>query len=242
MRILLGGEGSPASGTVLDEPALERLYAVPAGRSWLRVNFVSSLDGAVTGADGRSGSINTPADHRVFRLLRRLSDVVVVGAGTVRAEGYPALRDEDPGAPVLAVVSNRGTLPETVAAMTSHRGSAILVTRNRADAKALDDARRVLGEENVVLAGDDEVDLVRARKALEERGLHRMLSEGGPGLFGSMLAAGVVDEVDLTWAPTVVGGSHDRIVKAGDLDVALRPMTLVEEDGTLIGRWAVGRG
>ena len=95
MRILLGGEGSPAPGTVLDEPALERLYAVPAGRSWLRVNFVSSLDGAVTGADGRSGSINTPADHRVFRLLRRLSDVVVVGAGTVRAEGYPA-RPETP--------------------------------------------------------------------------------------------------------------------------------------------------
>ena len=58
-------------------------------------------------------------------------------------------------------------------------------------------------------------------------------------LFGSMLEAGVVDEVDLTWAPTVVGGAHDRIVKAGDLDVALRPMTLVEEAGTLVGRWEV---
>ena len=242
MRILLGPSGSPAPGTVLDESALEQLYAVPADRTWLRVNFVSSLDGAVTGADGRSGSINTPADHRVFALLRRLADVVVVGAGTVRAEGYPALRDEDPRAPVLAVVSNRGVLPETVAAMTSPRGSAILVTRSGADAKALDDARRVLGEENVVLAGDDEVDLVQARKALADRGLRQMLSEGGPGLFGSMLAAGVVDEVDLTWAPTIVGGDHDRIVTAGDLDVALRPMTLVEEDGTLIGRWEVVPG
>ncbi|GAB3436820.1 pyrimidine reductase family protein [Phycicoccus ginsengisoli] len=242
MRILLGGAGSPAPGTVLDDRALEQVYAPPSGRSWLRVNFVSSLDGAGTGADGRSGSINTPADHRVFGLLRRLADVVVVGAGTVRAEGYPALRDEDPSAPVLAVVSNRGTLPETVAAMTSPPGSALLVTRHGADPGAVAEARRVLGKDNVVLAGEDEVDLVQARKALEDRGLRQILSEGGPGLFGSMLAAGVVDEVDLTWAPALVGGEHHRIVRAGDLDVALRPMTLLEEDGTVIGRWEVLRG
>ena len=241
MRLLLSETGSPAPGTELDEAALREAYAVPADRSWLRVNFVSSLDGAVTGADGRSGSINTPADFTVFSLLRRLADVVVVGAGTVRAEGYPALRDEDPTAPVLAVVSNRGALPETVAAMTSPQGSALLLTRRGADRVALDRARGVLGDDNVVLVGEDEVDLLQARKALEDRGLRQMLSEGGPGLFGSMLAAGVVDEVDLTWAPTVVGGDHDRIVKAGDLDVALRPMTLVEEDGTVIGRWAVVR-
>jgi riboflavin biosynthesis pyrimidine reductase len=126
--------------------------------------------------------------------------------------------------------------------MTSPQGSALLVTRRGADVDAVDEARRVLGEENVILAGDEQVDLVQARKALEDRGLRQILSEGGPGLFGSMLAAGVVEEVDLTWAPTVVGGEHARIVRAGDLDVALRPMTLVEEDGTLLGRWRVLRG
>lgn len=231
---------SPSEGQ-LDDLALEQLYAAPADRSWLRVNFVSSLDGAATGADGRSGSINTPADFRVFQLLRRLSDVVVVGAGTVRAEGYPALRDEDPAAPVLAVVSGRGALPPTVAAMTSPPGAALLVTRSGADARELDRAREVLGAEHVILAGDDEVDLPRARNLLEERGLRHLLCEGGPSLFGDLLGAGLVDEVDLTWAPTMVGGAHRRILRAGDLDVPLHPLVIVEEDGSVIGRWAVGR-
>ena len=241
MRVLLTESGFPAPGTELDDEALRKVYAAPPDRAWLRVNFVASLDGAGTGADGRSGSINTPADFRVFRLLRRLADVVLVGAGTVRTEGYPALRDEDLGAPVLAVVSRRGTLPPTVAAMRSPRGAALLVTRSGAGPRALREAREVLGEDNVIVAGGDEVDLAEARKALEDRGLKQILSEGGPSLFGTMLEAGVVDELDLTWAPTIVGGSQPRIVRAGDLSVDLTPMALVEEDGTVLGRWRVSR-
>ena len=241
MRVLLTESGFPAPGTELDDEALRKVYGAPPDRAWLRVNFVASLDGAGTGADGRSGSINTPADFRVFRLLRRLADVVLVGAGTVRTEGYPALRDEDLGAPVLAVVSRRGTLPPTVAAMRSPRGAALLVTRSGAGPRALREAREVLGEDNVIVAGGDEVDLAEARKALEDRGLKQILSEGGPSLFGTMLEAGVVDELDLTWAPTIVGGSQPRIVRAGDLSVDLTPMALVEEDGTVLGRWRVSR-
>jgi len=241
MRVLLTESGFPAPGSELDDDGLREVYAAPPGRAWLRVNFVASLDGAATGADGRSGSINTPADFRVFRLLRELADVVVVGAGTVRAEGYPALRDEEPAAPVLAVVSNSGALPPTVEAMQAPQGSALLVTRSGADAGALHRSREVLGEDNVVISGHDEVDLVGARKALEDRGLRQILSEGGPTLFGAMLEAGVVDEVDLTWAPALVGGSHPRIVRAGDLDLTLIPVSLVEEDGSVMGRWRVER-
>ena len=69
------------------EAALTHLYRYP-GRPWLRANMISSLDGAATGPDGLTGSINGPADLRVFTTLRALADVVVVGAGTVRAEGY----------------------------------------------------------------------------------------------------------------------------------------------------------
>src|SRR5690242_13383905 len=162
MRLLLSESGSPSPGTELDEAALREAYAAPTDRAWLRVNFVSSLDGAVTGADGRSGSINTPADFTVFSLLRRLADVVVVGAGTVRDEGYPALRDEDPDAPVLAVVSNRGQLPPKVAAMTSPRGSALLVTCEVADDAGVERARTLLGVDNVIVAGAEQVDLVGA--------------------------------------------------------------------------------
>ncbi|KQZ88519.1 hypothetical protein ASD62_03505 [Phycicoccus sp. Root563] len=239
MRLLLSETGSHAPGTDVDDAALREAYAAPADRAWLRVNFVASLDGAVTGADGRSGSINTPADFRVFSVLRQLADVVVVGAGTVRAEGYPALRDEDPEAPVLAVVSNRGELPPTVAAMTSPRGAALLITCESASSSNVSAAREVLGDDHVVVVGKEAVDLRAARAALEDRGFRSILSEGGPSLFGTMLSAGVVDEVDLTWAPTLVGGEHGRITSGPDLDVALTPMLLLEEDGTVLSRWRV---
>jgi riboflavin biosynthesis pyrimidine reductase len=115
------------------------------------------------------------------------------------------------------------------------------VTRHGADPAALERARDILGSDNVILAGDDEVDLLLMRKELERKGFRRILSEGGPSLFGSMLDAGIVDEVDLSLAPRVVGGSHPRIVRGGDLTVGLEPTVLVEEEGTVMGRWLVRR-
>jgi riboflavin biosynthesis pyrimidine reductase len=241
MRLLLddtGAADAPAVGDLCDGAALRRLYAAPRD-SWLRVNFVSTLDGAATGADGRSGSINTEADFVVFQLLRQLADVVVVGAGTARNEGYSALREEDPSAPPLAVVSGTGRMPRKL--LAADPGSVLLVTRADAPRVHVDEAREALGDDGVVVAGTDRVDLAGARAALEERGLRQILSEGGPHLFSSMLAAGVVDEVDLTWAPTVVGGDHLRITAGPALSMGLAPLLLVERDGSVIGRWAVSR-
>jgi riboflavin biosynthesis pyrimidine reductase len=238
MRLLLSETGSPAVGAEVDKEALRALYAAPS-RSWLRVNFVSTLDGAATGADGRSGSINTDADFVVFQLLRELADVVVVGAGTVRHEGYVPLRAEDPAAAPLAVVSHTARLPDKL--RDGDPGSVLLVTRAGADPTHLEDARRVLGEDHVVVVGDERVDLVAARKALEDKGMRQILSEGGPTLLGTMLGAGIVDELDLTWAPTVVGGDHPRIVAGPPVDLALEPVLLLEEEGSFIGRWRVSR-
>ena len=67
-------------------------YPHALDRAWVRANFITSLDGAVTGGDGLSGSIGNDADRRVFGLLRALCDVVLVGAGTARAEGYHPVR------------------------------------------------------------------------------------------------------------------------------------------------------
>ncbi len=243
MRLLLdatGSAGAPMPGDLCDDTALRQLYAAPAP-SWLRANFVSTLDGAATGADGRSGSINTEADFVVFQLLRRLADVVVIGAGTARNEGYPPLRDEDGSAPVLAIVSNSGRLPRRLLSADSGPGAVLLITREAAPAVHTDEARESLGDEHVIAAGDDEVDLAAARKALEARGLRQILSEGGPHLLNSLLAAGVVDELDLTWAPHLVGGDHLRITAGPALDVALEPLLLVEQDGSVIGRWTVSR-
>jgi len=224
---------------------LADLYAFPRARPWLRTNFVSTLDGAGVGADGRSGSINTPPDNRVFALQRDLCDAVLVGSGTVVAEGYqritPTRRRAVP--PALVVVSGSGRVPPGMQAPTDGRGAGLLVTCAKAGPRALDAARRGLGEDAVVVAGDDTVDLPAALDALAGRGLRHVLCEGGPTLLAAALGAGVVDELALSLVPTVVGGDGTRITRGaplgGEGGIALVPRLLVEEAGTLLGLWRV---
>ena len=238
MRLLLDSSNTLAPGENVDAAALADLYVAPA-RRWLRANFVATLDGAANGPDDRSGSINTEADHVVFDLLRRLTDVVVVGAGTVRAEGYPSLRAEDPSAPVLIVVSHQGAVPPSV--VDGPFGSVFLLTREGADPATLDASRDLIGEEFVLTAGQDAVDFVKMRNMLEDKGYRQILVEGGPSLLNSMLAAGVVDELDLTWSPLLVGGNHPTITRGPDLKLPASPTLLLEENGTILGRWYVNR-
>lgn len=251
MRLLIPGDSGIAPGTELDVALLAALYRSPDG-PWLRCNMVTTLDGAANGPDARSGSINTEADHVVFDVLRALSDVVVVGAGTVRTEGYPALAVADelrelragaglaPELP-LVVVTRSGDVPPTVrecATGPEPSGGPVLLATT-ADSPGLDEARRTLGDDNVLVCGAGEADLASLAAQLRERGWEHQLTEGGPHLVGSFLDAGVLDELCFTISPLVVGGRHPRTVgpDAGPADLELR--TLVEEDGTLMGRWLV---
>ncbi len=229
----------------LDDAALSHLYATPRTTAgWLRANFAMTVDGAITGADGRSGTINTPADHVVFELLRALSDAVVVGAGTVRAEGYTALsvaetltsvRAASGAAPdlPLVVVSGRGDLPTRL--RDAAQGTVLLATTSSAD--GVDEAREVLGAEHVLLCGRTTVEPGQLVDQLHARGLTRLLTEGGPSLLTSLLQAGAVDELCLSLTPLVVGGEGHRITRGGALKGGFTPRLLVEHDGTLMGRW-----
>ncbi|KGN38568.1 riboflavin biosynthesis protein RibD C- domain protein [Knoellia subterranea KCTC 19937] len=191
----------------------------------MRANFVSTLDGSAVGADGRSGSINTDADGRVFHLQRELADCVLVGAGTARAEGYRR------GSTPIVVVSAHGHLPESLA---DGEGRAILVTC-AASGRTEDD--------DVWVVGDDVVDLPAVVSRLRESGMPAVLAEGGPHLFHDLLEAGVVDEFALTLAPRLVGGDHLRVVagsplgETSGLDAEI--VHLLEEDGSLLGLWRV---
>ncbi len=210
----------------LDDDALDALYAPPR-TPWLRVNFVSTLDGASQGSDGLSKGINTSADKRVFHALRRRADVLIVGAGTLRDEGYAA-----PTLP-LVIVSRSGEVPPTVAdSEHSHLATC-------ASAPGLAAARSKLGSERVFVLGEDAVDLAALKSLLADRGWSDQLSEGGPALFGSMLAAGIVDELCLTTVPRLVAGESIRIAGGQAVDVHLEPAVLLEQDGTLLGRWLV---
>ncbi|WP_310962243.1 dihydrofolate reductase family protein [Nocardioides terrisoli] len=229
MRILLDETSSTTAGDDVTDDDLARLYAAPR-REWLRINFVSTVDGAATGSDGLSGSINNASDKRIFDLLRTLADGLVVGAGTLRAEGYAV-----PRLP-LVVVSRRADVPETLREAPPGR----ILVATWAGAQGIGEARELLGEEQVLVTGDHDMDLTRLRPMLAERGLHQLLSEGGPHLFHSMLEAGIVDELDLTLAPLMVAGGGPRIVVGAGMEVPTVPQVLLEEHGSLIGRWLVG--
>ncbi|GGO79049.1 hypothetical protein GCM10012276_37890 [Nocardioides deserti] len=220
VKVLLG----PRGGDLPD------LYAVPR-RPWLRANMVSTVDGSATGPDGRSGSINNAADHRVFRVLRSLADAIVVGAGTARAEGY------GPADVPLVLVSRRAEVPE---GLRGHEPGRVLVA-TCAVAERLGEARSLLGEEHVLVLGEDTVDLVALRDALVGRGYESLLSEGGPHLLRDLLAAGLVDELCTTVVPTVVAADGPRITAGPPVDVPLSLELLLEQHGTLLARWFVER-
>ena len=247
MRVLLDPRRPASPGGRVTASELADLYAFPAGRRWVRSNLVTTLDGSAVGADGRSGSINTPADNRVFALQRDLCDAVLVGSGTVRAEGYQRLEHtrRRPTPPALVVVSGSGRVPEGLRTPSEGRGAGLLVTCEAAGPQRLGRARSSLGADAVLVAGADRVDLAAALAALAERGLRHVLCEGGPSLLSSALAAGVVDEMALSLAPTVVGGPGTRVTAGDPLGapdgIRLSPRLLVEEAGTLLGLWRVVR-
>jgi riboflavin biosynthesis pyrimidine reductase len=213
----------PGLAGVLDDIAIGDHYSAGVGSPWLRVNFVSSIDGAAT-VDGKSGGLGGEADHRVFDVLRTLCDVVVVAAGTVKAEGYGAMV-LDAGSvdarvsaglkpqPTFAIVSGSLDLDPKSDVFAKAPVRPLIITSqsappNEALAKVAD----------IVFCGVKSVDPALMVSALAERGLTRIHCEGGPSLFGSLLAADVVDELCLTLSPLIVGGDSGRIAKGTQPD------------------------
>lgn len=253
MRVLLSDDDlsrwSPGDDGLLDSEGLALAYAYPrlsAGQSWVRANFISTLDGAVAGDDGRSGSISTGADRDVFELLRALADVVLVGAGTARVEGYrrarvrdpwPGLRQGRPAHPTVAVFSRSGDVPPGLSQARDDSGEVVLVTCQSAGVAAIDRAENALGEGQVIVAGDTGVDLASAADSLAARGMPRMLCEGGPHLFRDLTASGRLDELCLTIAPTLIAGDHPRITAGATVTADLTPRLLIESHGSILGRW-----
>lgn len=246
MRLIYPYQDPPPAP--LDDEQLARVYAYPDGvdqrHPWLRANFVTTLDGAATGPDGRAGSINTAPDRDVFALLRSLADVILVGAGTARTEGYgppepdarwSAHRSGRPRRPAMAVVTRSGDLPPLL--QQPSETVVFLVTCASAPERAVRQAQERLGEDRVIVHGDESADLREVVPALAERGLPRILCEGGPHLIRDVVADGVLDELCLTMSPTLLGGEHPRILTGAPVDADLTLQTVVEAEGSLLGRW-----
>ena len=229
---------------------LRAAYALPDRETpRIRINFVSSVDGAAT-LDDRSGGLGGPTDRALMQVLRSLADVVLVGAGTVRAEGYGGMRLSEEDAawrraqgrapqPRLAIVSRRLDLEPSDEVFTDAVVRPLVVTCAVAAPERRDALAAVA---DVVIAGDEEVDLSLMRDELARRGMPQILCEGGPHLFGTLLDAGVVDELCLTLAPRLVGGDAGRIVRgATEIDRGLALTGLLsDDDGFVFLRYARG--
>lgn len=244
----------------LSDSDLAHVYAWPSKRdqTWLRMNFAASIDGCVTDNDGLSAGVSSPDDKRVFALLRATCDAVVVGAGTARTEGYGPVKVRESmeklrhklgmtTPPRLVIITNSGNLdPASPAFVDADPGARTIVVTRRESGLGADTATARHDElaevADIVVAGEASVDLKSTRTQLGDLGLHRLLCEGGPSLFGDMLTAGVVDDLCLTTSPLIAGQStanrttlvgHDALPEHHDATLA----SLVQANDSLLTRW-----
>jgi riboflavin biosynthesis pyrimidine reductase len=211
----------PEPAGEVDDAELEALYDYPGNLAapWIQLNFVSSADGAST-VDGQSDGLSSPADKKIFALARSLADVILVGAGTVLAEGYRGVKPTEVRAsrrsrlgrselPPIAAVTRRCSIDPASPLLTDTVVPPIIITC----AAAPEDRRTALSDAgaDLVVAGDTTVDLARAINALADRGLFRVNCEGGPQLAGELIAVDLVDQLCLTIAPLLTAGDATRI-------------------------------
>jgi riboflavin biosynthesis pyrimidine reductase len=221
--------GGPASSEALDD-----LYRLPA-RHWTRINLVTSVDGSAAGADGTSSSLTAGADRRVLGAIRREADIVLVGAASVRAEGYQL-----PKIAPLAIVTASGDLSGHAVPRDVDAGRVIVLCT----AASAGRARSTLGVPSAEIVELPAVDGVIAAAdvlgALRQRGHESIVCEGGPLLASRLLDAGLVDELCLTTTPVLVAGQPSLLSVERHASLELRQL-LIDDLGVTFARWAVAR-
>jgi len=237
---------SETQGAAVDRSMLLEAYALPdRAMPRVRMNFVSSLDGAVT-VRGSSGGLGDANDRLAMQVLRTLADVVLVGAGTVRVEGYGGVHVSETDAswrrdhglaeqPRVAVVSSALHLDPGHPFFAAAVVRPIVVTHSAAPA---DRRAELEGVADVLVCGEASVDLSAMLRALAERGLTQVLCEGGPHLFGSLIDADLVDELCLSLSPLLVAGTAGRIVRGAPEGVRrMRLVHAIPADDLLLLRY-----
>lgn len=216
----------------------------PVDRPWVMVNMIASVDGATAVAQ-RSGGLGGPPDRQVFRALREQPDAILVGASTVRTEGYGPVRLEagaidrrrargQQDIPRLVIISGSLLLDHTGDLFTGSSRRPIIVSCATADAGRRRELETVA---EVVIAGEERVSMHTALRALHSMGISTVLCEGGPIVNAQLVAADLIDEWCQTISPMLVGGTSSRAaVGAGGAEPLprLRLRRLLEQDGMLL--------
>ena len=230
-----------------DEPLedLEDWYAWPDGRAWLRCMMLTTPDGAARGHDGVSGSLSGKADEQVFAEVRRFAHAILIGAGTLRAERYQPVRarPEDVDrrmhqglgpAPVLVVVSASLDLPWDSPVFSESTHKPLVVTSVEAAPERL-----VLAHEwcDVVRLEGAALNPLQIIAAIAYRGLRRIVCEGGPHLLSQLSEARLIDEADITVAPTLASGGQIPTGRAAPDPPRMQLASIIEQDSWLFTRY-----
>jgi riboflavin biosynthesis pyrimidine reductase len=218
-------------------------YPWPDQGRWVRAMMVTTLDGAAAGRDGLSGSISSSVDGEVFDAVRRLADAVLVGAGTLRAEEYGPMRAKDADAdrraaagqapaPRIAVVSGSLDLPWALPVWADSTVTPLVLTGPSPDPAALATARQ-----HAEVAVLDDLEPATLLAALTDRGLRRIVCEGGPSLLEAVVAADLLDEADITLSPVFAGTSTTPRTDGPDEVARFDLVHLITAEGYVMARY-----
>lgn len=202
---------------------------------WLRINLILSVNGNAAGPDGTSDSLTSTIDRRILGAIRRLSDIVVVGANSVRREGYFL-----PKSVPLAIVTASGDLSGHGLPSVVDEGCILVLC----PPDAVDNVRRSLGDTQftVITLPGPTVAPRAMIGALRDRGYNSIVCEGGPHLAGQFLDEGIVDELCLSTSPTINNESVPAL-RGLSRSTSLRlTQLLVDPESVLYARWAVQNG
>jgi riboflavin biosynthesis pyrimidine reductase len=228
----------------LDSPdGRERVAAfyLPPRPDWVRLNLVGTVNGGATGNDGTSETITNPIDRVILNVIRSLADVVVIGAASVRVEGYFV-----PKRAALAVVTGSGDLTGHRVTSGGDRGPLLVLC----PLDAVATARATVGDPNARIIGVAATDGVLSADAivaaLHEAGYRSIVVEGGPRLAAHLVAGGVVDELCLTTAPLLRDSPVSLFGALGAHIPVQVPLTLsqllVDDGGAIYARWSIPSG
>lgn len=240
-RLLADGQdptAAPPSVDVADSASrdtLRRWYAQPAAR-WLRLNLIASVDGSARGVDGTSETLSNSADRAILGVIRSLADVVLIGAETLRAEGYLLPRRSQ-----LAVLTRTGELAGAGPQPGRQHPPVLVLGPASAESRARATLDGVDVEFIALAEGGGGVDPGAAIDALRDQGAESIVCEGGPRVAAAMLDAGLVDEICLATSPKLTGTAAPALGAPSPRELRLEQL-LADETGGLYARWIIGPG
>ncbi|GAA3585218.1 bifunctional diaminohydroxyphosphoribosylaminopyrimidine deaminase/5-amino-6-(5-phosphoribosylamino)uracil reductase [Klugiella xanthotipulae] len=225
----------PTSGqNLLTDHDLRALYRPPAA-DWIRSNLVQTINGSTIGSDGTSNTLSTPLDRTILGIIRDHADAVLVGAQTVRAEGYHL-----PSSGELLIVTSTGNLGKTTMDTLTGSGRVWLL----APLSHEKTVRRAVPTDTPLAVWNDRNGTQPGREIIatcRQLGYRSIVCEGGLTLLNTLVGAAMLDELCLTTAPIYTSLHHALPGRTGSpISLCARLSSLlIDEESYQYARWRV---